>query len=134
MALPNTGGGYQFGSGNLDEINFQNGPAPTTATDTATLTVAQVLNGLILATPTSAAAYTLPLATDMDATLVNAKTGTFFDFRVINLASSNYDITMTTNTGWTLTGGGVAVVQELSSATFRVRKTGTATYSLYRIS
>lgn len=133
MALPAVGGGYQTTDGNTNEVKLGVTAAATTATDTATLTVAQVINGTILATPTSAAAYTLPLVTDLEATVTQAKAGSFFDFSVINLASSNYDITMTTNTGWTLTGGGVAVVQELSSARFRAQKTGSAAWALYRI-
>ena len=133
MALPNGAGGYQLGDGNVNEVEMGAFAAPATATDTATLTVAQLTNGMILATPTAAAAYTLPLATDVDSEVSSAKVGSTFDFVVVNLASSNYDITMTTNTGWTITGGGVMVVQEASSAQFRARKTGAGTWQLYRI-
>ena len=133
MALPNGAGGYQLGDGNVNEVELGAFAAPATATDTATLTVAQLTNGIILATPTAAAAYTLPLAADVDKEVSSAKVGSTFEFVVINLASSNYDITMTTNTGWTITGGGVMVVQEASSARFRARKTGEGTYQLYRI-
>ncbi len=97
------------------------------------MTAAQVLNGIILATPTAAAAYTLPTVANLEAALSSAIVGNTVDFTVINLASSNYDITMTTNTGWTVTGGGVVVVQEASSATFRGRKTGDGTWQLYRL-
>lgn len=133
MALPNGAGGYQLGDGNVNEVEMGAFAAPATATDTATLTVAQLTNGMILATPTAAAAYTLPLAADVDSEVSSAKVGSTFDFVVVNLASSNYDITMTTNTGWTITGGGVMVVQEASSAQFRARKTGAGTWQLYRI-
>lgn len=133
MALPNGAGGYQLGDGNVNEVEMGAFAAPATATDTATLTVAQLTNGMILATPTAAAAYTLPLAADVDEEVSSAKVGSTFDFVVVNLASSNYDITMTTNTGWTITGGGVMVVQEASSAQFRARKTGAGTWQLYRI-
>ena len=133
MALPNGAGGYQIGDGNLNEVQIDVQSAPATATDTATLTVAQITNGIILATPTAAAAYTLPTVALLEATVSSAKVNSSFDFVVVNLASSNYDITMTTATGWTLTGGGVMVVQEASSATFRARKTGDGTWSLYRI-
>ena len=133
MALPNGAGGYQLGDGNVNEVEMGAFAAPATATDNATLTVAQLTNGMILATPTAAAAYTLPLAADVDEEVSSAKVGSTFDFVVVNLASSNYDITMTTNTGWTITGGGVMVVQEASSAQFRARKTGDGTWQLYRI-
>lgn len=134
MALPNGAGGYQLGDGNRDEAVMGYSAAPATATDTATLTAAQVLNGIILATPTAAAAYTLPTVANLEAALSSAIAGNTVDFTVINLASnSSYDITMTTNTGWTVTGGGVVVVQEASSAIFRGRKTGDGTWQLYRI-
>lgn len=133
MALPNGAGGYQLGDGNLNEATMGYASAPVTATDTATLTVAQVLNGIILATPTAAASYTLPTVANLEATLTSAKIGSTVDFTIINLASSNYDITLVTNTGWTVTGGGVIVVQEASSAQFRARKTGDATWQLYRV-
>ena len=133
MALPNGAGGYQLGDGNQSESVMGYAAAPATATDTATLTAAQVLNGIILATPTAAAAYTLPTVANLEAALSSAIVGNTVDFVVVNLASSNYDITMTTNTGWTVTGGGVVVVQEASSAQFRARKTGDGTWQLYRI-
>lgn len=133
MALPTVGGGQQIGDGNNSEVKLGNQSAPATAIGDATLTVSQLLNGIILATPTAAAAYTLPTVATLEATLTNGKVDSFFDFSVINLASSNFDITMTTNTGWTITGGGVMVVQEASSARFRARKTGDATWQLYRL-
>jgi len=133
MALPNGAGGYQVGDGNLSEVQINVQAAPATATDTATLTVAQITNGLILATPTAAAAYTLPTVALVEATVSSAKVNSSFDFTVVNLASSDYDITMTTATGWTITGGGVMVVQQASSAQFRARKTGDGTWQLYRL-
>ena len=57
MAIPNGAGGYQFGDGNLNEADIVVVPAPVTATSSATLTAAQLLNGIILGSPgTSAAA------------------------------------------------------------------------------
>ena len=134
MALPNGAGGYQIGDGNRNETIMGYASAPATATDTDTLTAAQVLNGIILATPTAAASYTLPTVANIEAVLSSASEGNTFDFVIINLASnSSYDITLVTNTGWTITGGGVTVVQELSSARFRARKTGATTWQLYRM-
>ena len=134
MALPNGAAGYQLGDGNRSEPVMGYASAPATATDTATLTAAQVLNGIILATPTAAANYTLPTVADFEAGgISSASEGSTFDFVIINLASSNYDITILTNTGWTVTGGGVVVVQEASSARFRARKTSATTWQLYRI-
>ena len=135
MALPNGAGGYQVGDGNLNETVMGYAAVPLTATDTATLTAAQVLGGILLCTPTAAASYTLPTVANLEATLSSAKEGSTIELSIVNLASnSSYDITLVTNTGWTITGGGVTVVQELSSALFRARKTGSGSWQLYRIS
>jgi hypothetical protein len=134
MALPNGAGGFQLGDGNRSEPVMGYASAPVTATDTDTLTAAQLLNGIILATPTAAADYTLPTVADFEAGgISSASEGNTFDFVIINLASSNYDITLLTNTGWAITSGGVMVVQEASSARFRARKTSATTWQLYRI-
>ena len=141
MALPSVGGGYQFNDGNLNELKVTVSAAPATATATATLTVAQLTNGLILGSPgSSAAAYTLPLAADVDAALTNAKVGTTFDFSVINVdGSSSGVITMTTNTGWTIgTSGSQGLMTVAATAgtvrRFRARRTGDAAWALYAIS
>ena len=115
--------------------------APVTAAGDATLTVAQLTNGIILGSPgTSAAAYTLPLAADLDAALVNAKVGTTIDFRVINVNGSSLGvITMTTNTGWTVgTSGSQGLMTIAATAgtvrSFRARKSGDGAWALYAIS
>jgi len=138
MALPTVGGGYQFNDGNLNEVKLTVAAAPTTATDSATLTVTQLTNGIIIGTPTTTAAYTLPLATDVDSTLSNAKTGSTFDFRVINTTTAGV-ITMTTNTGWTIGSSGSQGLMTIAATagtvrSFRARKTGDGTWALYAIS
>ena len=138
MALPSVGGGYQFNDGNLNEVKLTVAQAPATATDSATLTVAQLTNGIIIGTPTTTAAYTLPLASDVDAALSNAKVGSTFDFRVINTTTAGV-ITMTTNTGWTIgTGGSQGLMTIAATAgtvrAFRARKTGDNAWALYAIS
>jgi len=141
MALPSVGGGYQTNDGNLNELKVTVSAAPATATSSATLTVAQLTNGLLLGSPgSSAAAYTLPLASDVDAALTNAKVGTTFDFSVINVDGSGGGvITMTTNTGWSIgTSGSQGLMTVAATAgtvrRFRARKTGDAAWSLYAIS
>ncbi|MCX8502886.1 MAG: hypothetical protein ORN52_02750 [Beijerinckiaceae bacterium] len=138
MALPTVGGGYQFNDGNLNEVKLTVAAAPATATDSATLTVTQLTNGIIIGTPTTTAAYTLPLATDVDSTLSNAKTGSTFDFRVINTTTAGV-ITMTTNTGWTIGSSGTQGLMTVAATagtvrSFRARKTGDGTWALYAIS
>ena len=138
MALPSVGGGYQFNDGNLNEVKLTVAQAPTTAADSATLSVAQLINGIIIGTPTTTAAYTLPLASDLDALLTNSKVGTIFDFRVINTTTAGV-ITVTTNTGWSIgTGGSQGLMTVAATAgtvrAFRARKTGDGTWALYAIS
>jgi hypothetical protein len=138
MAIPSVGGGYQFNDGNLNEVKVSVAAAPTTATDSATLTVAQLTNGIIIGTPTTTAAYTLPLASDVDAALTNAKVGTTFDFRVINTTTAGV-ITMTTNTGWTIGSGGSQGLMTIAATAgtvraFRARRLGDNSWALYAIS
>lgn len=112
--------------------------AVATATDTATLTTAQLTNGILVGTPTSAADYTLPLAEDLDDLLHNQMgADEAFDITVINEATGDtLTITLLTNTGWTLVGN--MVVQENESAThrasavFTIRRTGSDAFTIYR--
>lgn len=135
MALPNGAGGYQVGDGNLNEAVIGYAPAPATATVTATLTTAQVLSGILLGSPgASAAAYTLPTAASVDDALSSAKVGSTFDLSVVNVdGSSSGVITMTAGTGWTLVGLATVAATAGTAQLFRARKTGTATWTLYRI-
>ena len=138
MAIPTVGGGYQFNDGNLNEVKLTVAQAPTTAVDSATLSVAQLTNGIILGSPSTTAAYTLPLAADVDASLTNSKIGTTFDFRVINTTTAGV-ITVTTNTGWSIGSGGSQGLMTVAATagtvrSFRARKTGDGTWALYAIS
>lgn len=138
MALPNVGGGYQIGDGNLNEPQIYASAAVQTATDTATLTAAQVLGGIIVGTPTAAATYTLPTVALLEATLSNAKVGTTFDLSIINVATTaTYDITIAVGTGWTIVGqtqiSSNAAVTDSAQANFRARKTASGAWTLYRV-
>jgi hypothetical protein len=138
MALPSVGGGYQIGDGNLNEPEIVTVPAPAAATDSATLTAAQLTNGIIIGTPTTTAAYTLPLASDLDAYLNNSKVGSAFDFRVINTTTAGV-ITMTTNTGWTIGSSGSQGLMTIAATagtvrSFRARRLGDNSWALYAIS
>ena len=138
MAIPTVGGGYQFNDGNLNEVKVSVAAAPATATDSATLTAAQLTNGIILGSPTTTAAYTLPLASDLDALLTNSKVGTVFDFRVINVTGSGV-ITVTTNTGWTIGSSGSQGLMTITNVagtvrSFRARRLGDNSWALYAIS
>jgi hypothetical protein len=118
-------------------------PTPATATTATTLTAAQLLTGILNATPTATGAtvaYTLPTGTLMDAAVTFAVNDAF-DWTVINNALAAADtITITAGTGHTIVGG--PVVQSLHattggitgySAVFRTRKTAANTFVTYRI-
>ncbi len=115
---------------------------PTAKTVAATLTAAEILAGIITANQGGGAAanYTLPTATNFEAafplTLANNDS---FDFFVVNISTvAAEDITIVTNTGWTLVGSMVIAANsgatEISSAQFRARRTAANTFTLYRLS
>ena len=139
MALPNSGGGYQVGDGNLNEIDLYATAAQQTATATATLTVAQITGNLLVGNPsTTAATYTLPTATAIDAVITNAKIGSTFNLTVINLGTSTGLITMAVGTGITAVGNLVVAITGSAAGVggagqFLFRKTGDAAYSVYRV-
>lgn len=115
-------------------------PAVATATDTATLTLAQMLNGVIHGTPTAAANYTTQTGAQLDAALPDFAVGDAFEFSVVNLATANvaFDITMVGGTGVTVVGqavigAGPADGTEWKTGIFRCRRTGTATWTLIRV-
>ncbi len=118
--------------------------APETATDTATLTAAQMLSGILVATPTSAADYTMLtgalLSTAVVAIHPNLTAGDCFDLVIINLGGSGDDITLTAPaSGITIVGdpvvGPVADVatEQMSTGTFRFRYTAANTFIAYRV-
>jgi hypothetical protein len=129
MALPNGAGGYQLGDGNVNEINMVTQVTPTAKTAAATLTAAELATGIITYTG-AAVALTVPLGADLDTAFSSMKVNSCFDFVIINTGATNA-ATVTANTGCTLVG--VAAVNAVTSAMWRVRKTDTATYVFYRI-
>jgi hypothetical protein len=129
MALPNGSGGYQLGDGNLSEVILGTQSAPVAKTALATLTPAELANGIITYTG-AAVALTVPLGTDIDAAFPSMKVNSSFDFYIINTGATNA-ATVTANTGCTLVG--TAAVAAATSCNWRVRKTADATYVFYRI-
>ena len=137
MALPNGAGGYQLGDGNLNEVTFENTPTPLSITATATLTPAQLANGLILANSgiTAAQTYTLPTVTDLEAEFTNFdKIGSTFLFRLVNLGTSSGTAIVAAGTGWTVSGSLTMTVPVSTGAVFVARKTTSTTWTLYRTS
>jgi hypothetical protein len=133
MALPNGAGGYQVGCGNNNETILSYSAAPQTATDTATLTAAQIVGGMLVATPTANATLTLPTAALIDAAIPNARVGSTFDLALINAAAATYTAALALSTGVTNGGNAVVSLAAATSAMFRFRKTGDAAYVVYKI-
>ena len=137
MALPSVGGGYQNTDGNQSEQTIGTQAAPQTATATATLSVAQITGGLLVGSPsTTAASYTLPTATLIDATMTNMKVNSTFSLRIINLGTSTGLITVVVGTGITAVGNLVVAITGSAAGVsgageFLFRKTGDAAYTVY---
>lgn len=146
LVLSATGGisGFRYTGGNL----YFTQAAPAAKTVATTLTAAEILAGLLTANQGGAAAanYTLPLATDLETAFAAAVPGGVlanndsFDFTLINISAvAAEDITIVTNTGWTLVGNMVvesneATAQKGPVGTFRARRTAANTFTLYRVS
>jgi len=131
MALPNGAGGYQLGDGNIGEAVLSVQGAPTAVAAAATMTAAELSNGLFVFNGT-AGNLTLPTVALVEADITAAsKVNAAFDFIIINADATTDDVTLAVGTGWTIVGN--AVVSEATSAQFRARKTGDGTWTAYRI-
>ena len=128
MALSQVGGGYQFTDGNVSEATMVIQGTPATATAAATLTVAQLLSGIVVCSSTPGT-QTLPTVALLEATLTNSKVDAGFEVSFVNTAAST--LTLAVGTGWTIVGTATAVT--VTSALFRARKTGDGAWTLYRI-
>ena len=136
MALPNGGGGYQLGDGNINEPFIDLIPEPVSVTTAQTLTAAQVLNGLILANNgiTASVNYTLPTVAALEADLINSdRVGTSFTFRLVNLGTSSGTAVIVTNTGWTISGSLTMTIPVTTGAVLVARKSAANAWTLYRV-
>ena len=137
MALPNGAGGYQNNAGNPSEPIISLTDTPISITATATLTPAQLINGLILANngvTAAAQTYTLPTVADLEAALANTdRIGTTFQFRVVNLGTSSATAIIAAGTGWTVSGSLTMTIPITSGALLVARKTAAGAWTLYRV-
>jgi hypothetical protein len=132
MTLPNGAGGYQVGDGNLNQALLGVQAIPVAYTAGATLTPLDLEQGLIVYTAGGGGNLALPAVTGVggvDARVSSAKVGSCFDFAVLSTGAGA--ATLTAGTGWTLVGSGVC--EAAKAVGFRAVKTGTGTYTLYRI-
>ena len=131
MALPNGAGGYQIGDGNIGEAQLFVQGAPTALTADATLTAAQLANGLFTSDSAADITATLPTVALLEASISSAqKVNAAFEFAIV-VVDASYQVTVAAGTGWTLVGN--PVVLESTSGRFLARKTGDGAWSLYRV-
>ncbi len=136
MPIANGSGGYQIGTGNASEPNMVPIDLPISVTATATLTPAQITNGLILANSgiTAAQTYTLPSVTDLELAFANMeRVGTSFDFRVVNLGTSSGTAIIAAGTGWTISGSLTMTIPVTTGALLVARKSAAGAWTLYRV-
>lgn len=100
-----------------------------TQSATAALTAANIATGIIQYTGAAAGTLTLPLATALDTQFPLLGNDQAFDFSVITPVG--FTATLAVNTG--ITAVGSLAVSPNTSGRFRLRKTATATYILYRL-
>jgi hypothetical protein len=112
--------------------NWQPQGAPANIADGGSMvaTAANVLTGIITATPTSARDIQLPTGANLDLATEWA-IGDSFDFSVITLAA--FALTLTVNTNVTIVGSAATAATAGASARFRCRKTAADTFVVYRI-
>jgi len=110
-------------------VVYKNQPAQTSKAAAATLTIAELLTGIIQYTG-ALATLTMPTGTDIEGGVpATFPTNMSFDFSVINTGAGV--VTLGTATGLTLVGS--MDVGLAASGLFRVRKTATNTYTIYRL-
>lgn len=112
--------------------NWQPQGAPANITDGGSMimTAANVLTGIVTATPTQARNVQLPTGANLDLATEWA-IGDSFDFSLITLAA--FALTITVNTNVTIVGDPATAATSGSAAKFRVRKTAADTFVVYRI-
>ncbi len=148
VLTPGAGGGAGGGSAGVNGVIRNVGviirqqTTPSTPTTAATLTAANLMKGILTATPTATGAtvaYTLPVGTDMDLA------GSFsdndsYDWSITNLAAAAADtITITANTAHTIVGNPIVQSAHAStggitgnSAVYRSRRVSSGVWVTYR--
>ena len=141
MALPTIGGGMQIGSGDSFDPVLQVQGDPAAKTTSTTLTAAEIATGIITVNQAGGAVSTLttPTGALLDAFFTGAAIKSCYDFYIINTSTVDAeDAAIAAGTGVTLVGNDDILANSAttinSSAHFRLRKTGTATWVLYRLS
>lgn len=118
-------------------------PAPSTGTTATDMTEAQLLGGIHVKTPTAAQNFQVPTGAEISAAVLAVlpkfAVGDSFDFTLVNLGGTGDIVTLTTDTGVTLVGymgvhpSADGATLPTSSGAFRLRNTGTDTWTCHRI-
>ena len=124
---------YYFGTDGstvpLGGLRFGYQAAPTSKGAAATLTGAELAVGMLQYTG-GAANVQLPTGTQIQSAISSLiGNNNFFDWYVVNTGAGT--CTITTNTDLTLTG--TMTIPTLTSAQFRIRRTASNTFTIYRI-
>lgn len=119
---------------------FTRMPAPQTSAGTATLTSAQMLGGILVATPAGTATYTTLTGTLLKAAMPNGfLPNDSFDLTIINLGTTTQDITLAGGSDVTIVGeailrpGADAATEHGGQGTWRFRNSTGVTWIAYRI-
>jgi hypothetical protein len=112
--------------------NWQPQGAPADIADGGSMiaTAANVLTGIITATPTAGRNIQMPTGANLDLA-TEWPIGDSFDFSLITLAA--FALTLTVNTGVTIVGSAATAGTAGAPARFRCRKTAADTFVVYRI-
>lgn len=110
--------------------------SPQTAADTATLTAAQILGGLITGTPTAAANYTTPTAV-----LILAAMAAFgasfldegFEFSIKNTSAGANTITVVAGVGVTIVGTATVAQNAIKRFLVQVSSVDASTINIYSL-
>jgi len=99
----------------------------------ATLTTDQLINGLILSTPTAARTFTTPTATAILVDVPTPKVGAAFDLTIRNTSAGAYALTLAGGTGVTVVGTATTAQNIVSRFRGVVTAIDTPAVSLYRV-
>lgn len=108
-------------------------PTPVEKTGDATLTIDELITGIITATKATAVAFTLPTGALTDAGILGGALAVdqAIAWTVINLGSSSGAVTLGVGDTHTIVGNAVVAIS--TSAQFLTRKTAANTFVTYRI-
>lgn len=133
MTVASIGGGQQTDNGNTSDPRLQTQGTPASYAAAATLTAADLVTGIIIASGTTYT-LTMPTAALLDATFTAAKQDSSFDF-TINVTASGTITLGTSVTG--ITASGTMTSATATATRFRLRKTNAAgavsAWTVYRL-